>query len=627
MATAKKTSNGKTMEYKPDDEFMEKLKQFIRARGADYLQDKNISSVGIGYKKVDGKPTNEIAIQFTVNEKVAPEALESLDTTEIPKTITVDGVEVPTDVIERSFEPSFKIVREAAVDTRKSRMDPIQPGTSVAITTVTAGTIGTIVYDKKSGTPYILSNWHVLNGADGNIGDEIVQPGPFDDNRIQLNHLGKLTRSHLGAAGDCAIATIEDRKFDPVIFELGVKVDQLGEPELGDKVMKSGRTTGVTHGIVTRVNIMVKLDYGGTVGEKAIGGFEIGVDEDNMPGNGEISMGGDSGSVWLLKDNNGKPMNVMVGLHFAGEGSGDPTEHAIACYAKSVFDKLEIVATPPAVPVIDAQRIGYSARFLSEPVSVPSLSPGNEEKVFELNGSPVINYTHFSLTLNMERRFAFWVAWNIDGGKLRKISRNGLRFVSDPRIPVKFQVGDDLYAGNRLDRGHIARRADLVWGSMEEAKKANKDSFYFTNITPQMDNFNQSQAGGIWGELENAVFDEVDVEDLKVSVFGGPVFRDDDREYRGVLIPREFYKVLAFVDNGRLKAKAFLLTQNLDALETLDLNDFKVYEVKLSELEERSGVVFPANLKSADVLAERLQRVPQSIQERKPLTRIEDINW
>jgi endonuclease G len=626
MATVKKSSN-ENIKGPASDDLMEKLKQFIRARGAEYLQDKNISSIGIGYKNVNGKPTNEIAIQFTVDVKAAPESLKSLKTTEIPKTINVDGIEVPTDVVERSFVPSFKLVKETEVELRKSRMDPVQPGLSIAITTETAGTIGTIVFDKKDGTPYMLSNWHVLHGNRGHIGDDIVQPGPFDDNRIHLNRVGKLVRSHLGAAGDCAIANIEDRKFDNIIFELGVKVDLLGEPELGDKVIKSGRTTGVTHGIVTRVNTMVKIDYEGSTGEQSIGGFEIGVDEDNMPGNGEISMGGDSGSIWLLKGPDGKPMNVMVGLHFAGEGSSDPTEHAIACYAKSVFDKLEIAPVPPAQPVADAQNAGYAIDFLSQPVKMPLLSLANEENAFKLNGSPVINYTHFSLAVNQERRLAFWVAWNIDGGKLRKISRNGLRFVFDPRIPVHLQAGDELYAGNRLDRGHIARRADLLWGTMQEAKKANKDSFFFTNIAPQMDNFNQSTAGGIWGKLEDALFEEVDVEDLRVSIFGGPVFRTDDREYRGLLIPREFFKVLVFVDNGRLKTKAFLLTQNLDVLEVLDLNEFKVFEVTLAELEERCGIIFPANLKNVDELAESLLREPQSIHERKPLTRIADIDW
>src|SRR5262245_33576692 len=82
-------------------QFMDKLKQFVRTQGGDYLRDKNISSIGIGYKRKDGKPTREISIQFTVARKAAPEMLEALGTAEIPPSIEIDGVSVPTDVIQR----------------------------------------------------------------------------------------------------------------------------------------------------------------------------------------------------------------------------------------------------------------------------------------------------------------------------------------------------------------------------------------------------------------------------------------------------------------------------------------------------------------------------------------------
>ena len=396
-----------------------------------------------------------------------------------------------------------------------------------------------------------------------------MQPGTHDDNRTSMNRLGKLVRSHLGQAGDCAVATIEGRGINSAIFDLGVVVNELGEPEDGDKVIKSGRTTGVTHGIVSATNLLTKMDYDG-FGEALIGNFEIELDQDNLPDNGEISMGGDSGSAWVFKSNNGQPTKVLAGIHFAGESSSNPREYAIACYPKSVFEKLEISLSPPAeVELI--QAIGFAQNFLSVHVDLPKLSVKNKKNAFNESGSEVINYTHFSLALNKVRKFAFWVGWNIDGENFRRLSRRGIPFILDSRIPAEFQAGEELYAGNRLDRGHIARRADLIWGGPAEAKKANKDSFFFTNIAPQMDDFNQSQRNGLWGRLEDAVFEETDVENLKVSVFGGPVFREDDREFREVKIPREFWKIILFVEGQKLKAKAFLLTQNLDQLEAFEL--------------------------------------------------------
>lgn len=618
---------------KPTAKLMEQLKQFVRTRGEEFLQDENITSVGIGYKCKNGKPTKELSIQFTVEKKGAPDILEAvgIETKEIPKSFNVGGIEVPTDVLQRSFQPGYKIVAEAETSPRKIRIDPIKPGVSVANKKVTAGTIGCIVFDKTDGTPFILSNWHVLNGPTGTIGDDIVQPGPFDDNRTNLNRLGKLVRSHLGPAGDCAIASIEDRTFEPEILELSVKVEAIGEPELGDKVIKSGRTTAVTHGIVTRVHTMTKIDYGGTVRERSIGGFEIGIDPAHPPANGEVSMGGDSGSVWLFKNNQGKAGKVMAGLHFAGEGPNDPDEHAIACYAKSVFEKLGISTSPVATPPTSNDEAttagnGYNSNFLGVRVDLPKLSTTKLSDAFKLNKSELIHHTHFTLTMSKSRRFAIYVAWNIDGGRLKKLSRSSEKFVLDPLVPAEFQVGDSLYSNNRLDRGHIARRADLIWGGDAEAKKANSDSFFFTNITPQMDNFNQSGLGGIWGKIEDAVFEEVDVDNLKVSVFGGPIFRSDDRVFRNVKIPREFYKVLAYVENGKLESRAFLLAQSLDQLEVLDLDQFRVFQVSLTEVESRCGFKFPANLRAGDSFAEVIERLPESV-ERPWLESLKDIRW
>ncbi|MGJ3562244.1 hypothetical protein ACR6C2_44935 [Streptomyces sp. INA 01156] len=157
--------------------------------------------MGIGRKFTGGRRGKQVALQFTVDSKAEPEVLETLGTTLIPGTITVDGTEVPTDVIERSYTPQFRRVAEAESPVRKTRLDPIEPGVSVGSVTVSAGTIGCIVYDKTDGAPYVLSNWHVLQGPRGELGVEIVQPGPHDDNRVHRNRLGTLKRSHLGVAG------------------------------------------------------------------------------------------------------------------------------------------------------------------------------------------------------------------------------------------------------------------------------------------------------------------------------------------------------------------------------------------------------------------------------------------
>lgn len=246
-------------------------------------------------------------------------------------------------------------------------------------------------------------------------------------------------------------------------------------------------------------------------------------------------------------------------------------------------------------------------------IAVPCLPPDLAEDAELLEGSSVIDYTHFSLTLSRSRRLARWVGWNMDGSSMKLLDRSGISFRKDPRLPAEAQVGNELYQGNPLDRGHLARRGALTWGELEEADQANRDSFYYTNISPQMDDFNQSRQDGIWGHLENALFDDVQVDLLRVSVFAGPVFRDTDQSYRDVQLPSEYWKLILFRHQGRLTARTFLLTQNLDRLRVLlMLDEFRVYQISVIELEERTGLVFPPVVHSADdlQLAQAGARVP-----------------
>ena len=104
----KKTSSKKKGKDSSSD-LMDTLKKFVRTRGPEYLKDPNISSVGIARKKKDGKPTKELALRFTVKEKAKPEELESLGTEAIPESVVIDGVEVPTDVIQRDYEVEYKL--------------------------------------------------------------------------------------------------------------------------------------------------------------------------------------------------------------------------------------------------------------------------------------------------------------------------------------------------------------------------------------------------------------------------------------------------------------------------------------------------------------------------------------
>ncbi|MBR1034180.1 DNA/RNA non-specific endonuclease [Bradyrhizobium liaoningense] len=638
--TANKAKGSKSAGGIPEKK-LEKLRRYVRARAEGFLSDPNITSVGIGYKQTKGEKTPELAIQFSVHAKAVAEALPQLGTKPIPKYLEVDGEQIPTDVIERKYEPSFKKLGLEPKNERRVRADPVLPGVSVGNLFTTAGTLGTFVRDKQTKRTVMLSNWHVMQGSQGTLGDDVVQPGKFDDNRVELNRIGKLLRSHLGPAGDCAIASITGRKFSNKIIGLGTSFSDIGEPQLDDRVVKSGRTSGVTFGVVTRLEVNTRMTYPG--GQTAIiGGFEIGPDPKKPAPDNEISRGGDSGSIWMAVDLKGKPTDVMLGLHFAGDDDdGGAAEFALACLARSVMNKLEIepigavkaeIATPEGT---EEFRQGFDPSFLPFQIEPPKFTPSLKRDLAKLDGDEELRYCHFSVWLSKRRKYPACVAWNIDGAEFKRIKR--VSFRTDRRGDLEdYQLTNDIYYDNVLDKGHIARRADLCWGSLEEAKQGNYDSFFYTNITPQHKAFNQSDDtsgdpdGGLWGRLENTVFDSEAPHKLRVSVMGGPVFSNKDKKFvqlgEDCYLPREFWKVVAYVDDedGKEKVFAFILTQaklieGLVRPEALGFDEWLWARITLRDLQEKTGVVFARALKDREVAFVRAQGVGDVVMSVKPL--------
>jgi endonuclease G len=256
-------------------------------------------------------------------------------------------------------------------------------------------------------------------------------------------------------------------------------------------------------------------------------------------------------------------------------------------------------------------RPGYDPQFLGESVPLPRLSNSIRAKAVTVPGAPRENpfelkYFHYSVMMNGDRRVALVSAVNLDGGARCKVDREGAdQWFYDPRIPREKQAGPALYSSNPLDRGHLSRRADAAWGAtQDEADRANSDTFHWTNCSPQHEVFNQSQKATkahllLWGNLENHVAEQAQAEHQRLSVFNGPVFRDDDRSYRGIQLPREFYKLIVFKrSGGGLGAAAFVLSQadliaNLPE-EEFEPGEFKPFQVRLRDLESRTKLDFGA---------------------------------
>ena len=186
----------------------------------------------------------------------------------------------------------------------------------------------------------------------------------------------------------------------------------------------------------------------------------------------------------------------------------------------------------------------------------------------------------------------YFTAVNIDGNSLVRPRRERDVWRFDPRIPQSAQLGNELYRGNNLDRGHQVRRLDPVWGEDDEALQAQEDTFHYTNSCPQHALLNQGRTQ--WAGLEDYILDNTDRRNLKVSVFTGPVLNESGVSYRGSLIPEEYWKVVVNVQaDGKLSATGYVLSQGqfLGDIE-FAFGAYRTFQVTIRKIEEISGLSF-----------------------------------
>lgn len=236
-------------------------------------------------------------------------------------------------------------------------------------------------------------------------------------------------------------------------------------------------------------------------------------------------------------------------------------------------------------------REGYNPSFLGNwkiPLIMPATQEGKDDMTKLKGGKGVeLKYQHFSVIMSASRRMPMLTAVNIDGAQSRKVGRIDKWFY-DGRIEKNEQWGNEIYNGNILDRGHMVRREDPNWGTEAQAETANADTFHFTNCCPQVAGVNQK----VWLGLENYVLQNAKVEELKVTVFTGPIFSEDDLEYRGARIPGSFWKVVAMVtENNRPSATAYIVRQEKE-LADLEFvySAYKTFQVSINHVADQTGL-------------------------------------
>lgn len=297
------------------------------AHTGEMFEIAGVVGTGVGLT-ADGRPAVKI---FTGEAGVAglPESLEG-----VPVAVEVTGM---IFALRALADPTARFPR------------PVPIGVSTGHPDITAGTIGARVTDGTN--VFALSNNHVYANANAaSIGDNALQPGPFDGGTDPTDAIGTLfdfelirfakRRSFPVNTMDAAIVLSSEAMLGKATPEGGYGTPSstiIESVSPGQLVQKYGRTTRLTSGEVSDINVTVDVCYEGFGRCTKLARFkqQIAIID------GTFSDGGDSGSLIVTQEGNNP-----VGLLFAGSST-----HTIANPIGPILQRFNVTidgdGTPP----------------------------------------------------------------------------------------------------------------------------------------------------------------------------------------------------------------------------------------------------------------------------------------
>jgi endonuclease G len=274
----------------------------------------------------------------------------------------------------------------------------------------------------------------------------------------------------------------------------------------------------------------------------------------------------------------------------------------------------------------DGAGFGYDPDFLSEPLPLDPIyarlaADGKAAPLLSGSGHE-LRYFHYSSVIHADRCFPLITAVNIDGRKLQPVVREN-KWRLDPRIAEKFQPDDDFYSSSKkkptekvyFSRGHMVRLLDPCWsdagdaaGKAADAKRGMQDTFHFTNAAPQVQAYNDID----WGNLEDYVLDRAQISEKRLTVFTGPIYRENDPLYglerKGGpwQVPLSFWKIAvlqktattisaaAFINGQTDYVKALYEAKIFSGLKPYTLDEIRSRKIQttIEAVEEATGLDF-----------------------------------
>jgi len=200
-----------------------------------------------------------------------------------------------------------------------------------------------------------------------------------------------------------------------------------------------------------------------------------------------------------------------------------------------------------------------------------------EEPKYNKDDSLYFKHYAYSFLYNEEIEQSDWVSYQLLVSELEANYKRTNNFYEDTLVITGTATNAD-YKYSGYDKGHLAPAADMTWN-----KQAMKESFYFSNISPQLPEFNR----GIWKKLETKVRKWAE-KYYCLYITTGPIFENTDKTIgiNEVVIPTHFFKTILIYNDSIMQGIGFLFPHekcneeiidyavSIDRLEIITGNDF-----------------------------------------------------
>ncbi len=286
----------------------------------------------------------------------------------------------------------------------------------------------------------------------------------------------------------------------------------------------------------------------------------------------------------------------------------------LAAYSYLKFRVVDIISNSVVVEYLPGERVerpnvnaNSSAVAYATNWEMPRLNESNyfAAHTATYNGTELMN---LAVEWNDASRHSAWVAFTFDENTPNKNVGRNEEYMWDPKMPKTLESVENWnHTSDGFDKGHLCASGDRQY-----SVTANKQTFYYTNISPMLADLNQ----GYWGKLEGKVrnwsnsiptkYDKLYIakggtaDNLLKGFSGTPVYNPpqtpetDENGFtkKGMGVPKYYFMAILAQKGETFRAIGFWVEHKEGHVKEPSAAELQASAVSIDQLEQNTGLDF-----------------------------------